>query len=1034
VAGEGSTARRACRLVVAATGYGKTTTLRRWFPQAATVWRGGDDLPALFAGGFTELAEQARRTSGLQVVVDDLPRLSTEDTRALLTAAVSLSTVGRVALSSRWPLDPVDAGAPVTEVRPADLALSPDEVTELLATRYGLTDPTVPDRVHQATAGWPALVHLAAETLLWGGVPAGSLLPVIAERGSPLAGYLTDEVLARLPAEVRRLIRDVVDLAPVTLGLCHALGHRPAAPVLRLLARIGVLVSSGHGPMAGLSLVPAVAAAARLATQRSARPSAGSPRGARAKIPAVAGAWYESHGLPLAAARAYRYGGDEAECARVLDMYGDTMLAAGSAEALATLVEAVPEALRTRRVRLLLGDALRTAGEIAAAARAYGVVADAEPDWDAGVTWRMGLIPYLRGDPRTALATFDRVGPVPSDAADEALLVAWTAAAHLRLGDGQAATEHAWRAYHRAAEAGHDGALATAHVTLALCLAAGGDPVASDEHYGLALRIAERTADLVLLTRILINQTYRLAHEARYPAALEMAHRATQHAITAGHTNLRAIATTNEATILSRLGRYDEAVDQYERVLALCRQMGSRRSAAAVHGLGEVHRRRGWREQARAAFEEAARLADEGGNRDLTVTALANLARVEVVDDPAAAARHAAEAVDRAADNVRTEALLAQGWVAAHTGDRAEATKLSEEVARIARTQNYRAGLAEALELRAAAEPDAARARTALREAHGIWAESGATVDAARVLVALTQLPGATTGDRLDALLAAEHLAGAGVPVGEVRLGEGATTGVQVITLGRFEVLVAGEAVTTSQWQSRKARDLLRILVARRGRPVPRSELCELLWPDDDPAKTGHRLSVLLSIVRTVLDPAKTFDTDHYLVADQASVALDITRLQIDVEDFLAAVAHGRRLRGVGAVAEAHTMLVAAERGYRADAFADEPYADWSGPLREEARAAYLTALRTLAETSRAAGNTGDAVAYLLRLLEHDPYDEAGHQSLVETLVAAGQHGEARRAFARYGDAMQDIGVRRPDESMLTAGSVPVHVVAVHHR
>jgi two-component SAPR family response regulator len=81
--------------------------------------------------------------------------------------------------------------------------------------------------------------------------------------------------------------------------------------------------------------------------------------------------------------------------------------------------------------------------------------------------------------------------------------------------------------------------------------------------------------------------------------------------------------------------------------------------------------------------------------------------------------------------------------------------------------------------------------------------------------------------------------------------------------------------VPASQWQSRKARDLLRILVARRGRPVPRGELCELLWPEDDQARTGHRLSVLLSIVRGVLDPAKAFANDHYLVADQSSIALE---------------------------------------------------------------------------------------------------------------------------------------------------------------
>jgi DNA-binding SARP family transcriptional activator/ATP/maltotriose-dependent transcriptional regulator MalT len=1011
--------------VVAAPGYGKTTALHRWFPQEATVWHRGDDVPDLIAGGLAELAGDG----DLQLVIDDLPRLAAEDMHALLEATSELSGAGTVALSSRWPLDTPATNwrgrAPLARVRPADLALSVDQVAQVLAAQYGMVDPSLPERVLQATAGWPALVHLTAETLLWGGVPSGALLPAIAEKGTPLATYLADEVLAGLPADVRRLVHDIADLAPVTVGVCDALGYHPAGPAVRLLAHIGVLVPVGHGPTAGPCLVPAIAVAARRGRQRA----------PWTRTLGIAAAWYAEHALPLSAARAFHQVGDEERCARILDEHGEGMLAAGSAAGIAALIAAMPERLCTRRLRLLRGDALRTAGDVAAAAHAYQVVAATEPQWDAGIAWRMGLVHYLRGDPRTALATFARGGAVPGSAADDALLLAWTAAAHLRLGDLATATENAWRAYHRAADAGHDGALATAHITLALCLAGSGDQVGRDEHYDLALRIAERTGDMVLLTRILTNQTHHLIHEARYPAALDTARRAVQCAMKAGHANLRSIATGNEATVLTRLGRYDEAVEQYERVLVLCRQMGSRRSAAAMYGLGEVHRRRGWREQARAAFEEAARLADEGGNVELTVAALASLARVEMADDPMAAAAHADDAVRRAADGVLVDALLAQGWVAAHTGDLDRALRLTEEVARIARAQCDRAGLAEALELRAATVADPARARAALREAHGIWSDAGAMVDAARALVSLGHLPGASTEDRLGAVVAGERLAAAGIPPGTVGWAAGGSpdSQVDVLTLGRFDVLVAGEAVPASQWQSRKARDLLRILVARRGRPVPRSELCELLWPDDDPGRTGHRLSVLLSIVRGVLDPGKAFDSDHYLVADQSSIALDITRLRIDVEDFLAAVARGRRLQAVGAVDEAHAMLAAATRGYRADAFSDEPYPDWSGPLREEARAAYLTALRILAGMSRAAGDGGDAVGYLLRLLEHDRYDEAAHRSLVQTLVAAGQHGEARRAFVRYRAAMREIGVRPPDEALLTPGSVPV-VGAVHGR
>jgi DNA-binding SARP family transcriptional activator len=322
--------------------------------------------------------------------------------------------------------------------------------------------------------------------------------------------------------------------------------------------------------------------------------------------------------------------------------------------------------------------------------------------------------------------------------------------------------------------------------------------------------------------------------------------------------------------------------------------------------------------------------------------------------------------------------------------------------------------LAEALELRAAAADDPGEARAALREALAIWEGAGAVVDAARVVVARGRLAGAGAEDRLAALGAAERLAAEGVPVDAPAPGVADVP--ELRTLGRFEVTVGGRPLPAAAWQSRRARDLLRILVVRRGRPVPRGELCELLWPDADPARTGHRLSVLLSIVRGVLDPDRARAADHYLVTDAAAIALDVTHVRVDVLDFLAAVAHGRRLLERGATGEARTVLAAAVRDYPADVFEDEPYDAWAEPLREQARAAHLAALRLLAE---AHGTGTAAVDCLLRLLAVDPYDEAAHRALVRTLAAAGQHGEARRAFARYRAAMREIGVRAPDPTVL---------------
>jgi DNA-binding SARP family transcriptional activator len=97
---------------------------------------------------------------------------------------------------------------------------------------------------------------------------------------------------------------------------------------------------------------------------------------------------------------------------------------------------------------------------------------------------------------------------------------------------------------------------------------------------------------------------------------------------------------------------------------------------------------------------------------------------------------------------------------------------------------------------------------------------------------------------------------------------------------------------------------------------------------------------------------------------------------------------------------------------YRGDVLEEDVYADWSHDLREEARAACLAVLRALAADST---DTDEAVLLLLRLLEHDRYDEAAHRALVAALSGGGRWGDAARAQRCYAARMAEIGVEPVD-------------------
>jgi DNA-binding SARP family transcriptional activator len=232
-----------------------------------------------------------------------------------------------------------------------------------------------------------------------------------------------------------------------------------------------------------------------------------------------------------------------------------------------------------------------------------------------------------------------------------------------------------------------------------------------------------------------------------------------------------------------------------------------------------------------------------------------------------------------------------------------------------------------------------------------------------------------------------------------------------VRTLGTFAVLRDGEPVPTGEWQSRKARDLLKMLVARRGRSVAREVLMDALWPGEDPERLSNRLSVALATIRAVLDPEKRHAAEQYVAVDGDSVRLELSALVVDVEHFLADAAAGLRLLERGREQDAMTVLAAAEAAYSGDFLEEDPYQDWANPLREEARAAYIAVAHALADAARSAGDADSVARYELRILERDPYDEQAHLRLVTALAHAGQHGEARRHYRAYGARMREIDV-----------------------
>jgi DNA-binding SARP family transcriptional activator len=282
------------------------------------------------------------------------------------------------------------------------------------------------------------------------------------------------------------------------------------------------------------------------------------------------------------------------------------------------------------------------------------------------------------------------------------------------------------------------------------------------------------------------------------------------------------------------------------------------------------------------------------------------------------------------------------------------------------------------------------------------------------VVIGIGTAVGRTTGSNLFLGVVATALVAVGVqPLRQrlVRVARGLLQppvsrseqeGLAIRTLGAFRVLRDGEPVPATAWQSRKARTLVKVLLARRGRATPREQLMEILWRNEESEVVSRRLSVALATARAVLDPEKRHPPDHVLAADQGSLRIDLAHVQVDVEAFLVTAGRGLAANRLGE-AEAGPLLTRARDLYTGDFLEEDRYDDWAQPLREEARAALRSVLVALADRG------DDAPGCYLRMLELDEFDEPAHLGLVRALDATGRRGEAQRRYRHYVERMAHI-------------------------
>jgi DNA-binding SARP family transcriptional activator len=231
--------------------------------------------------------------------------------------------------------------------------------------------------------------------------------------------------------------------------------------------------------------------------------------------------------------------------------------------------------------------------------------------------------------------------------------------------------------------------------------------------------------------------------------------------------------------------------------------------------------------------------------------------------------------------------------------------------------------------------------------------------------------------------------------------------GAAIRLCGRFEVAI-GDRDVSQQLPGRQGRLLLAYLACKRGRPVTRDELIDLLWPSHPPALPDDVLGSLLSRLRRALGPG-VIEGRHDLtlvLPEDAQVDLEIAT---DALERAEAVAAGDAERALN---QARMAREVTERGFLPGF--DNP---WVEERRREVEDLHLRALACIAGAGVALGGAelGPGERAARELISAAPLHELGYRLLMEILAARGDVAAALQTY-------ESLRVRLRDELGIAPG------------
>lgn len=225
------------------------------------------------------------------------------------------------------------------------------------------------------------------------------------------------------------------------------------------------------------------------------------------------------------------------------------------------------------------------------------------------------------------------------------------------------------------------------------------------------------------------------------------------------------------------------------------------------------------------------------------------------------------------------------------------------------------------------------------------------------------------------------------------------TEQLHIYLFGSFRLVRNGSEVTSKDWHTRQARQLLKVLLTERGHLVPTRKLVDLLWPEH--VEHAHKaLRSAMSALRDVLEPDREpWLSSNFVPRGQAGYALvfpSTCTVWIDVTEF-------ERLLDAGLertnTPDTRALLESALQLYTGEYLAEDGESCWVLAERARLRERYFTGVVRLMQWRGEAGCYTQAFELGQRALELDACREPLYRLIMQYQALAGDNAAALQTF-----------------------------------